>query len=187
MPSTGQVRIIGGRWRGRRLLFPERRDLRPTGDRLRETLFNWLAPELADAHCLDLFAGSGALGIEAVSRRASTAILVEKDPGVAECLRRNCSQLGASEIVVVQADAVDWLRGVGSAIKPFDIVFLDPPFETSLLAAVIGLLANGGWLASGALIYMESRLDQHENTPDDWVLHRSTTAGQVMCRLFRVV
>jgi len=187
MPSTGQVRIIGGRWRGRRLLFPERRDLRPTGDRLRETLFNWLASELPDAHCLDLFAGSGALGIEAVSRRASTAVLVEKDPGVAECLRRNCAQLGASEIVVVQADAVDWLRGVGLAPKPFDIVFLDPPFTTSLLAAVIGLLANGGWLASGALIYLESRVNQLDNTPDDWVLHRSTTAGQVRCRLFRVV
>lgn len=175
--KPGFVRIIGGRWRGRRIAVPELPGLRPTPDRVRETLFNWLAPMIAGSRCLDLFAGTGALGLEAASRGARQVVLVESDRGAAERLRESSARLAPEVCEVVQADALAWLE---SAPRPFDIVFLDPPFGTPLLQAAMQALASGGWLAPGARIYLEAPAEQGVPAlPPGWLLHRSGRAGAV--------
>jgi len=180
--ELSRLRIIGGRWRGRKLAFAPVPGLRPTPDRVRETLFNWLMPVLPGARCLDLFAGSGALGIEAVSRGAAHCTLVERDPRAAAVLRAQLARLGSHAIEVVQADAGDWLRG---AAVPCDIVFLDPPFSSGLLQPCLDLLERRGWLAPQAWIYLESGCDVRPVLPEHWVWHREKQAGQVCYRLAR--
>jgi len=176
-----QLRIIGGRWRGRRLRFPDIEGLRPTPDRVRETLFNWLAPAIEGARCLDLFAGSGALGIEALSRGAAEVVWVERQPLAVRQLRQNLAQLGAAEAQVIPADALVWLGGPS---RPFDVVFLDPPFGSDLLAPVCTALEQGGWLADGARIYLETARDAPMlKLPENWQLVREKIAGQVSYRL----
>src|SRR6185437_11309729 len=148
------LRIIGGKWRGRKLRFPPSPEIRPTPDRVRETLFNWLAPRMTGARCLDLFAGSGALGLESLSRGAAHVTFVERDSAAVRELRARLSEWGASGAQVEQEDALRFLkRGAGGG--PFDVVFLDPPFDSDLLATVAGLLEQGQWLNRGALIYLE--------------------------------
>lgn len=184
--ARSQVRIIGGQWRGRKLHFNEVAGLRPTGDRIRETLFNWLTPWIDGAKCLDLFAGSGALGIEALSRGAAEATLIEKHSQAAENLRRNCAQLKADDARIIQADTLGWLAN-SSPDQPFDIVFLDPPFSTDLLQPCCELLQKPGLLATGSLIYLET--DRSQPLPEispTWELLREKTAGQVSYRLYRV-
>lgn len=181
MGGDNQLRIIGGRWRGRRLRFPSVQGLRPTPDRVRETLFNWLAPHISGARCLDLFAGSGALGIEALSRGAGEVIFVERHPFVARQLRQNLILLGVDEPRVEQADALTWLNRRG---PPFDVILLDPPFDSGLLEPVCHALEKEGWLAPLASIYLESGLDKKTlNIPKTWEIVREKTAGQVIYRL----
>lgn len=182
--GRGSVRIIGGEWRGRRLHFPLVQDLRPTGDRIRETVFNWLTPSLPAAHCLDLFAGSGALIVEALSRGAGSALAVDSEPRVVDALRESAHQLGTDrlEIRLGRWDSVL----AGRAVQPFDIVFLDPPFKAQLLAQCMARLSEGGWLAPGALVYFE----QHRHhvmpaLPDGWQLYRDKLAGDVRYGLIR--
>ena len=177
------VRIIAGEWRSRRLEFPERGTLRPTPDRVRETVFNWLAPYLPGAHCLDLFAGSGAFGFEALSRGAARAALVERDAAAAAALRANAERLAAAGAEIVEADALSYLTG---AAEPFDIVFLDPPYASGLLAPCLDRLAAGGWLAPTALVYSEAREGELPPLPAGWQLARSKTAGQVGYHLARI-
>ncbi len=173
----GKLRIIGGRWRGRRLSVPEAEGLRPTPDRVRETLFNWLQPHIAGATCLDLFAGTGALCLEALSRGAGQVVMVEKDAHVVECLRQHVATLQALNAGVVQADAVDFLR---QTPQPFDIVFLDPPFKSDLIARCAELVEANGWIKRGGLVYIEapSQVDVLP-LPATWELIRSKKAGQV--------
>lgn len=174
--AAGSVRIIGGRWRGRRLPVPATTGLRPTPDRVRETLFNWLMPVLPGAACLDLFAGTGVLGIEALSRGAASACFVERDPGAAAVLRASLQQLQAEAAEVVAADALAWLAGVP---RGFDVVFLDPPYGEEPLANLCTLLERG-WLKPGARIYLEaSRTAALPALPPGWRLLREKTAGQV--------
>lgn len=180
--TQGQIRIIGGSWRGRKLAFAPLPGLRPTPDRVRETLFNWLAPVVRGAHCLDLFAGSGALGLEAASRGAARCVLVERDAQAAAMLREQVSRLGAGQVQVVEADALRWLA---TASQPFDIVFLDPPFGAGLLPACIELLEGRGWLAAEAWIYLETAHATQPALPDYWAVHRDKRAGQVRYRLVR--
>ncbi|WP_295389648.1 16S rRNA (guanine(966)-N(2))-methyltransferase RsmD [uncultured Thiodictyon sp.] len=175
--GPGHLRIIGGRNRGRRLPIPDQVGLRPTADRVRETLFNWLAPVMPGARCLDLFAGSGALGLEADSRGAGAVVLVERNAAVARQLRANIDTLGAEGVTVIQADALAWLAGPPS---PFNLVFLDPPFTDSLLAPACVLLASQGWLAPGARVYLETGdRSGFPTLPHGWELIREQTAGQV--------
>lgn len=184
--ARSQVRIIGGRWRGRKLHFNEVAGLRPTGDRIRETLFNWLAPTIDGANCLDLFAGSGALGIEALSRGAAEVTLIEQHPQAEDNLRRNCTQLKGDGAKIIRADALVWLANTSPKYS-FDIVFLDPPFSSNLLQPCCELLQKPGLLATNSLVYLET--DRHQpppTTPPTWELLREKTAGQVNYRLYRV-
>lgn len=181
--GTNQLRIIGGQWRGRKLNFPSVEGLRPTGDRIRETLFNWLAPGMHGARCLDLFAGSGALGLEALSRGAATSVLVERDKIAATQLRTNLALLGADQGQVLHNDVLSMLKQ-GNPDERFDVVFIDPPFQQGLWQAVIDALENGGWLANEAAIYIESGRATLYEVPPGWLLHRDKQAGQVCYRLF---
>lgn len=175
--ASNQLRIVGGRLRGRRLPFPDQPGLRPTPDRIRETLFNWLAPIIAGARCLDAFAGSGALGFEAASRGAGEVVLIERAAPVAQRLRANARTLDAPGIEILQADTLQWLAGSG---RPFDVVFLDPPYDDDLLAPAIARLAGHGWLAPGARIYLEAaRRTGFPELPQGWEPLRDKTAGQV--------
>jgi 16S rRNA (guanine966-N2)-methyltransferase len=177
----GQVRIIAGRWRNTRLTVPELPGLRPTSDRVRETLFNWLMPKLPGARVLDLFAGSGALGLEAVSRGAASALLVERDPQLAARLRAQVARLdAAAQVQVVQDDALRWLqRPVASCA---DIVFVDPPFADGLWQDVLAALAPQ--LAHDAWVYLESPLPG-VSPPADWQLQREGRTREVHYALYR--
>jgi len=174
--TANQVRIIAGTWRGRRLSFVPLPELRPTPDRVRETLFNWLAPVIRGARCLDLYAGSGALGIEAASRGAAEVLLVDNDPRVVIALGRQLEMLGAQQVRVVQAEVLHWLAGPSS---PFDIVFLDPPFRRQMLHPCIQQLENRGWLSDQARVYLEAEKGLVPELPENWELLRSKVAGQV--------
>jgi len=180
--AANQVRIIAGTWRGRRLSFAPVPELRPTPDRVRETLFNWLSPIVSGARCLDLYAGSGALGLEAASRGAADVVLVDNDPQVVTALGGQLASLGARQVRVVQADVLQWLSGTAS---PFDIVFLDPPFRRQLLAPCIKQLASRDWLADQARVYIEAEKGLVPELPDNWELLRSKVAGQVGYHLAR--
>lgn len=174
--GTNTLRIIGGRWRSRQLQFPDQQGLRPTSDRVRETLFNWLQPVVGGARCLDLFAGSGALGLEALSRGASSALFVDSSRPVCDGLRANLRLLAAEGGEVVAGRALDFLAGPPT---PYDIVFLDPPFRQQLLGPALERLATG-WLAPGARVYIEYERELGEPTlPAGWELLRSKQAGQV--------
>jgi len=187
-PTTGRVRIIAGQCRGRRISFPAVVGLRPTGDRLRETLFNWLAADLKGARCLDLFAGSGALGLEAASRGAGQVILLELNNTAARALSDNINLLGLKSATALNADTLNWLQQGTNTTKPFDIIFLDPPFDSTLLASAVATLAQqASLLAEDAMIYIEAPARQTMDfIPANWQLHRHKTAGDVTCQLYRV-
>ena len=180
--KPGSVRIIGGRWRGTRLQVPERPGLRPTSDRVRETLFNWLMPALPGAHVLDLFAGSGALGLEALSRGAAGVTLVERDAALAAALRDTLARLqGGGAGTVVQGDALAWLRSAPA--RRFDIMFVDPPFADGLWDAVApGIDACA---ADGAWLYLESPVAADIRPGQRWQLHREGQTRDVRYRVFR--
>jgi 16S rRNA (guanine966-N2)-methyltransferase len=179
---VGQVRIIGGKWRNTKLPVPLSPGLRPSSDRVRETLFNWLMPRLGGARVLDLFAGSGALGLEAVSRGAAQATLVERDPALAGQLRDTVARLGAqAQVAVVQADALHWLRQPPAGLA--DIVFVDPPFAAGLWEDVLAGL--GPHLAADAWLYLESPGEQGPRVPAPWLLHREGGTREVRFALYR--
>ncbi|MFW0764830.1 16S rRNA (guanine(966)-N(2))-methyltransferase [Trabulsiella odontotermitis] len=180
--GSGQIRIIGGQWRGRKLPVPDSPGLRPTTDRVRETLFNWLAPHMVDARCLDCFAGSGALGLEALSRYAASATLLEMDRDVSRQLQKNLATLKAANARVVNTNSLTFLAQPGT---PHDVVFIDPPFRKGLLEETLHLLESNGWLADDALIYVESEVENGlPPVPASWDLHREKVAGQVAYRLY---
>jgi len=177
------LRIIGGQWRGRRIRFPGSGGVRPTPDRVRETLFNWLAAAVPGSRCLDLFAGSGALGLEALSRGALAVTFVERDRDAARSLRETAAKLAPDRAVVVQADALAWLAGPPT---PHDIVFLDPPFDSDALAGSMRALDSRGWLAPEASIYIEMpAANGPPFLPAGWRAHRSGRAGAVGYHLAR--
>ena len=172
-PAPRAVRLIGGRYKRSRLPVLARPGLRPTPDRVRETLFNWLGQDLAGWRVLDAFAGSGALGFEAASRGAAEVVLVERDAAVAQALRRSAQRLGAAQVRVVTGDALAWLARAAPA--SFDLVFVDPPFDAGLHAAALAAAAPR--VAAGGWIYLES--DRALAPPPGWLLHRHGRAGAV--------
>lgn len=183
--APGAVRIIGGKYRSRLLRVPARPGLRPTPDRVRETLFNWLQPYLPGARCLDLFAGTGALCLEALSRGAREVVMVERAPNAIAALQQNITTLGARGAEVVAQDATDFLTR--TPVNPFDIVFLDPPFASDLIARCAQLVHDRRWVTPGGLVYIEApRALKPLPLPGPWELLKNKTAGQVGYHLARV-
>jgi len=183
--GRNSVRIIGGGWRGRRISFPDMPGLRPTPDRVRETLFNWLQHAVAGARCLDLFAGSGALGLEALSRGAKEVVFVEQVVAASRTLQAQLVGLGGEgKGRVMEMGAARFLR---TPVKPFDVVFLDPPFGKNALAEYIPMLDTGDWLKVGGLVYLENeRIAGIPTLPAHWELLKSKSAGEVGYHLARV-
>jgi 16S rRNA (guanine966-N2)-methyltransferase len=182
--NAGRLRIVGGCYRGRKLPVPVQPGLRPTIDRVRETLFNWLAPVVDGSRCLDLFAGSGALGFEAASRGAAEVVMIERSESVARMLRSNARSLGAAQVRVHRSDALRWLLRAG---EPFDLVFLDPPFGEALLGPSCALLSRNGWLLPRSQVYLEAEASQEFPVlPAGWDLVRDKRAGQVRYALASV-
>jgi 16S rRNA (guanine966-N2)-methyltransferase len=176
------LRIIGGTWRGRKLRFPQGPDIRPTPDRVRETLFNWLGPRVAGARCLDLFAGSGALGLEALSRGAAHVTFIEHEPRAAHALSAHLAEWGAAGARVQCQDALGFLRGT---VSPCDIAFLDPPFASGLIGGAAELLAGRGWLTQGARVYVECAAGAGApELPASLVVLKSKRAGEVGYHLY---
>jgi 16S rRNA (guanine966-N2)-methyltransferase len=179
MPAAkNQVRIIGGEWRSRLIAFPSRPDLRPTPDRVRETLFNWLGQDLTGKCCLDLFAGSGALGFEAASRGARRVVMVERDPVAWQALEGNAAKLGARAVELKRGDALEFLR---VDVERYDVVFVDPPFRAEFLAQVLPMLAAR--LAPDALIHVEAPAEPA--LPAGWIIWRNGRAGAVTHQLLK--
>lgn len=179
--AVNQLRIIGGQWRGRRLQFPDAPGLRPTGDRIRETLFNWLAPHIAGSCCLDLFAGSGALGLEALSRGAARCDFVESQSFVARALQEHLRSLDgtrAGRVFCQQAHAFLGDPPPGGD-APYDIVFLDPPFAAGLLESACRTLEESGLLGASALVYLEHGPGKAPALPQRWSVLRDKRAGDV--------
>lgn len=180
----GSFRIIGGEWRRRRLDFVTDRDVRPSPDRVRETLFNWLAPVISGAHCLDLFAGSGALGLEALSRGAASVVFVDHERAVIDRVQGHLDRLGATARArIIQSDAQQYLtRHVDQNREPFDLVFLDPPFRSGQIASLLSTLE--GHLAENHRVYIESE-SPPPMLPPGWETLKSSRAGQVSFALVR--
>jgi 16S rRNA (guanine(966)-N(2))-methyltransferase RsmD len=173
-----KVRIIGGKWRSRIITFPDSADLRPTSDRIRETVFNWLGQDLSGKTCLDLFAGSGAMGFEAASRGAKQVIMVELDHEVFKALNANSQKLGATQIQLVALDA---LKFMDSDRQRFDVIFLDPPYRLGLLPKLLPLLPSH--LTENGLVYVED--DNFLGCGEDWVVWRKGQAGKVHYQLLK--
>jgi 16S rRNA (guanine966-N2)-methyltransferase len=178
---VNEVRIISGKWRRRKLAFPDRPTLRPTPDRARETVFNWLAPWLDGARCLDLFAGSGALGFESLSRGAAAATLIDDDPVVVRALEESARTIGATECTIQRASALDFLRGNNHS---WDIVFLDPPFDSNLLEQSLAVLREGVHLHAESIVYVESSV-HHSLQLGSWTIVKNTHTGEVQSRLVK--
>jgi len=182
--KAGKVRIIGGKWRRRLLSFPGVNGLRPTPDAVRETVFNWLMPYINDRACLDLYAGSGALGFEAVSRGAASAVLVEKNPKAVRALRQNQQTIDAGHQVSVTACAA--LQYLSTANTRFDLIFLDPPFATDELEKACYQLQKHGLIAPGGLIYLEHASDRElVYLPENWRELKSSQRGGVCYTLYQ--
>lgn len=179
----GELRIIAGLWRGRKINFPAIPGLRPTPDRVRETLFNWLAPTITGARCLDLFAGSGALGLEALSRGADYVQFVDSNPAVIKHLRAYLNQFAITKGTIFQGNGTVALPQMGNA---FDIVFIDPPFRQNLIFPCLQWLQQPGWLAVDALIYLEVEAEFDVLAiPSSWEIVRNKQAGQVRYLLIK--
>ncbi|NVJ65816.1 MAG: 16S rRNA (guanine(966)-N(2))-methyltransferase RsmD [Gammaproteobacteria bacterium] len=181
--KKGGFRVIGGQWKGRKLSFIEVEGLRPSLDRVRETLFNWLQADIHGAKVLDLFAGSGALGIEALSRGADWVQFVELNSKAAGQLANNLELLGSEQSSLITGDALKFIQ---TNQHQFDIIFLDPPFHKGIAQKVIDLLASADWLKADSLIYLETEQGLELEIPKQWELLKDKKAGQLLYKLYRV-
>ena len=184
--AMGEVRVIAGLWRGRKLPVLNAEGLRPTTDRVKETLFNWLMMDVANARCLDCFAGSGSLGIEALSRQAQAVVFLEKFANAAQQLKKNLASLKTDKGTVINTDTLTYLSQKNST-EPFEIIFIDPPFHHNFVPQVLTLLQQNNWLAENALIYVETE----KNHPplllaENWQIIKEKSAGMVTSRLIQV-
>jgi len=184
---TGIIRIIGGKWRSRQIKVIAHPGLRPTPDRVRETVFNWLTGRIQNARCLDLFAGSGALGFEALSRGAKSVTFVEKYVSVVKAIHQSAASLEAlNACEIVLGDGLRWLRQ-HFHLEAFDVIFLDPPFAADLLPKCFTLLSEGGFVKPNTLIYIEAPKPlTAKKLPDSWQILKQSTAGEVVFHLVEV-
>jgi len=179
--KTGSIRLIAGKHRGRKLPVLMAEGLRPTTDRVKETVFNWLMPYIHNANCLDCFAGAGSLGFEALSRGADQVHLIELNKTAAKQLTSNKQLLKADNLQVSNTNILDFLKT--QATQHFDIVFIDPPFRQDLVTQTCKLLENG-WLTEQALIYVEMEAEGSQQSPSNWKLLKEKISGQVAYRLY---
>ena len=184
--AMGEVRVIAGLWRGRKLPVLNAEGLRPTTDRVKETLFNWLMMDVANARCLDCFSGSGALGIEALSRQAQAVFFLEKFASAAQQLKKNLASLKTDKGTVINTDTLAYLAQKNND-NPFDIIFIDPPFHHQFVPQILPLLQQNNWLAENALIYVETEKN-HPPLPlaENWQIIKEKSAGMVTSRLIQV-
>ena len=174
----GRLRIVAGKWRSRLLPITDVEGLRPTPERIRETLFNWLAGEIEGSHCLDPFAGTGALAFEALSRGAASATLIDKSARVVETLNSSAALLESDDIQILCADALSFMRQKAS--RRYDIVFLDPPFAEDIVEECCRLLQSNGWLTDGAVVYIEQQKSRPlPELPRGWTINKDNKAGNV--------
>jgi len=188
--STNRLRIIAGEWRGRKLEFPSHDGLRPTSDRVRETLFNWLQSQITGARVLDLCAGSGALGLEAASRGAAEVVMLDTHLPAVEKIRANAELLQAAGVTVYYQSASQYLDATETTAdtkmnKPFDIIFLDPPFASELLSSLLPRVLRPNMLASTGVVYVEAARKQSIDLPVGFDWHRQATAGEVQYGLIK--
>ena len=181
--KSNGVRIISGVWRGRRLQVADVPGLRPTGDRGRETLFNWLQPWISGADCADLFAGTGALGFEAASRGANSVLMIEKDPRAQEVLAQSIEQLHAEQVNLKRGGAMRSIEDLKA--DSFDMVFVDPPFDSNLGGLVLERLDRNACVRHGGFVYVESPASTQIPPPDRWSVWRDQQMGEVRMQLFR--
>ena len=182
--APGEVRVISGKWRGRKLAVLDAEGLRPTTDRVKETLFNWLMHDISGAKVLDCFAGSGGLAIEALSRHAASATLIERDTSLARHLMQNLQKLQCDNAQVINQDCLSLLAS--GADKQYDVVFIDPPFRQNLALACCQALEQQQWLTDDALIYLETEKElQLTQFPANWRLLKEKIAGQLAYRLYQ--
>lgn len=179
LKQQSKIRIIAGQWRGRKLSVLTAPDLRPTPARVRETLFNWLQDKIIGACCLDLFAGTGILGFEAISRGARTATMVEADPKRVQLLKQHATILGSQQHQIVLADGLHWLQK--KPLKGVDIIFLDPPFGRDYIQRCCTIIGEGEWLNEEGMIYIES--ERALALPSGWQIKKQMTAGRVKATL----
>jgi len=179
--GSRKVRIIAGKWRGRKLDVLDLPGLRPTPDRVRETLFNWIQHEIVGARCLDLFAGTGALAFEALSRDASEVIMIDSDPKAVESLNRHAVLLKSENHTIQRADAIGWLK---RSIKGFDIIFLDPPFKQGYIEKCCAIIKEESLLNTNGLVYIES--EKNCVIADGWQIKKQKNAGQVQSLLIEL-
>ena len=184
--AMGEVRVIAGLWRGRKLPVLNAEGLRPTTDRVKETLFNWLMMDVANARCLDCFSGSGALGIESLSRQAQAVFFLEKFASAAQQLKKNLASLKTDKGTVINTDTLAYLAQKNND-TPFDIIFIDPPFHHQFVPQILPLLQQNNWLAENALIYVETEKN-HPPLPlaENWQIIKEKSAGMVTSRLIQV-
>lgn len=190
--NSGTCRIIGGKWRGRKITFDDAQGLRPTTDRIRETVFNWLQPYIVQSLCLDCFAGSGALGFEALSRGAASVLFLENNAATVRNLKQNRDRLNTAGVptsaaLIYRHDTLNWLQSPASdsrSTQRYDLVFLDPPFHSNLLEKCCVLLNNSDKLNENAIIYLEHAVDDTPVLPDNWRCLKQKSAGQVAYKLF---
>ncbi|HGO5853650.1 TPA: 16S rRNA (guanine(966)-N(2))-methyltransferase RsmD [Mannheimia haemolytica] len=184
--QMGEVRVIAGLWRGRKLPVLNAEGLRPTTDRVKETVFNWLMHDIAHSRCLDCFAGSGSLGIEALSRQAQAVVFLEKFANAANQLKKNLQALKSEQGSVIHTDTLAYLAQKNNG-EPFDIVFIDPPFHQGFVPQVISLLAENNWLAPNAILYVETEKNHPPlELPQGWQILKEKTAGMVVSRLIQL-
>ena len=183
--GSGSVRIISGDWRGRKISVADVPGLRPSGDRARETLFNWLQGAIPGSRCADLFAGTGVLGLEAASRGASEVTLIERSREAADQLRETVGLLNANQVSVLEGDAIEWLRR--QAVHSLDVVFIDPPFDTDLAETALGIIRDQQCLASDGLVYVECPRLVFESAPQGWMEVSQKVMGEVRMLLLKPV
>ncbi|MBK4764800.1 MAG: 16S rRNA (guanine(966)-N(2))-methyltransferase RsmD [Pantoea sp. Brub] len=181
--KLGKIRIVGGKWRGYKLpILNNIKLLRPTTDSMRETLFNWLSPIIKKANCLDCFSGSGALGLESLSRYANSATMLDLEYSLVNQIKQNLQKFKAMNAKVIQTDTLIWLKKQG---QPFDIVFIDPPFQKNLIDKTVKLLESNGWLNTRSFIYIENSLGNNSpSIPQNWQLYRKKITGKVIYYLY---
>lgn len=184
--SKNSIRIIGGDLRSRKIEFPSITGLRPTADRVRETLFNWIQLDIPGSNCLDLFAGSGALGIESLSRGASSVTFIEKNKEIINSIQANLDKFELSQVVLVCNDALVWIDGQELANKKYDVVFIDPPFSLTIISTLCSALENKNVLSADCKIYVETGIELSGNIdfPKNWHAIKQKKAGQVYSSLF---